>query len=490
MNPEEGHLRSAADPGVTRAFQKAPAARWGCEGGGAGPPAMAGGSPGPADGAAACPVPPIDSRLLKKSFAHLEPHSDKVMAYFYGNLFVHNPDFRAMFALAMDGQRRRLFDGLAHAVWSADQHPELTEYLCELARDHRKFGVRDEHYEPFCEALLASLDASSGWTEQTRDAWRAMLGHVARVMAAAARAAAATEPAWWLGEVAGHQRRGRDVAVITLRADGEQPLRYRAGQYISLQVPRYPRVWRCYSVANAPRPDGTLDLHIRALPGGRVSTLLVEHTRPGDTLLVGPARGTMTTVAVGSGHVLAVAGGTGLAPVKALVEELATRDAGRPEIHLLAAARAWDDLYDLADLRRLEASCASLTVTPVVPPRGGSEAARAAVPAAAAAALTPDTTDIFVSGPDGMVRSVTRRLAALAPGARIHTDSLRTWRADRRRPAPPEPAQQEPAQQPGGSRAGTGAAARPAAGPAPMTRQAAGGPTTSQVSCPVVDRAC
>jgi len=40
------------------------------------------------------------------------------------------------------------------------------------------------------------------------------------------------------------------------------------GQYLSVQTPHWPRLWRRYSVANAPRPDGTLRLLVRAIAGG------------------------------------------------------------------------------------------------------------------------------------------------------------------------------------------------------------------------------
>ena len=388
------------------------------------------------------------------------------MAFFYGNLFVRNPEFRAMFPLAMDGQRRRLFDGLARSVWGAGQYQALTDYLRELARDHRKFGVRDEHYQPFCEALLVSLQSvgGSGWTEQTAAAWRAMLEHMAAVMADAARAAEG-DPAWWLGEVVRHDRRGPDLAVLTLRAEADQPLRHLAGQYISVQVTRWPRVWRCYSVANAPRRDGTLDLHVRAVPGGRVSSLLVHQTQPGDTLLLGPARGAMTMAAApGTGSILCVAGGTGLAPLKALAEELAAAPVPATRaVRLLAGARHHSDLYDLAELRRLEADCPWLTVIPVVAPGGGPAAAREALPAAAAAHLTPDTGDIFISGPDAMVRAVSRQLASLAPDARIHADSIRPWRPDRRRHDDQAGGGAEPAA------AGAGAGDAPAAATVPAS---------------------
>lgn len=377
------------------------------------------------------PATAIDSRLLRKAFAQLEPQSDKAAAYFYGNLFLRHPEMRAMFPLAMDAQRRRLFEALAGCVWGAGQEEALTAYLADLARDHRKFGVTGKHYRHFSDALLASLhDFRLAWGEETWAAWEALVSRITTTMASAADAAA-SEPAWWLGEVVRHERRGSDVAVLTVRAEGAQPLRYRPGQCISIQVPQWPRVWRCYSVANAPRADGTLDLHVRAVPGGRVSCLLVEQARPGDGLVIGPARGSMTmAAAAGSGSILCVAGGTGLAPLKALAEELAAAGAGAPPVRLLVGARHHGDLYDLPDLERLAAGCPSLTVIPVAPARG--LARPAALPAAAAAQLTPDTADIFVCGPDGMVRATIRRLAALAPGARIHADVPGARRPGRR----------------------------------------------------------
>lgn len=356
------------------------------------------------------------------------------MAYFYGNLFLRNPELRTMFPLAMDGQRRRLFEALARCVWSSDQQ-ELADYLRDLARDHRKFGVTDKHYRPFCDTLLASLQSSAAdWSPQTTAAWRALLDRVATVMTEAARTAAA-EPAWWLAEITRHERRRPDLAVLTIRPEAAETLRYRAGQYLSIQLPRWPRTWRRYSIANAPRPDGTLDLHVRAIRGGRVSTALVEQAQPGDSLVLGPPRGSMTLAAAArTGSILCVAGGTGLAPVKAIAEELASQAAGEPvpPVRLVIAARHKSDLYDLPDLQRLAGLCPALTVVPVVSPPGA--AARGGLADAAAGQLTPGTSDIFISGPDAMVRAVQRRLARLAPAARIHADTAPPPRPDRRHP--------------------------------------------------------
>ena len=72
----------------------------------------------------------------------------------------------------------------------------------------------------------------------------------------------------------GIELRGPDVAVLTLQP--EQPLNYLPGQRISVQTPHWPRLWRTYSIANIPRPDGLLRLHVRAVTGGLVSPVLVH----------------------------------------------------------------------------------------------------------------------------------------------------------------------------------------------------------------------
>ncbi len=363
------------------------------------------------------------------------------MAYFFATFFAHNPALRPMFPLALDGSRQQVFEALTRCVWASDRPESLTGWLTELARDHRKYGVQEHHYRPFCDALLAAGRAFGGgaWSAPAQAAWAAAVHHIAAVMADAARQFSA-EPAWWLADVVEHDQRRPDLAVLTLRPD--QPLPYRAGQHISVQVPRWPRVWREYSIANAPAPDGLLRLHVRAVPGGVVSTALVHQTRAGDAVILGRARGDMTADAVTSRRVACVAGGTGLAPVKAIAEALTgpDRPPPYPDVQVFAGARSEADLYDLPDLMRLAEARPSLTVVPVVsgeachpgacypgachPGPGYRGGLAGSLPGVAAAHLGPRTKDIVVSGPAGMVARAAAIIPAYAPGARVHLDPL------------------------------------------------------------------
>jgi NAD(P)H-flavin reductase len=306
-----------------------------------------------------------------------------------------------------------------------DDPQELADYLRQLAVDHRKFGVRENHYQIIGQALIATLRTFSGgmWTSRAQSAWEAAIAHIATVMTQAVRDAEG-EPAWWLGEVVSHELRGPDLAVLTIRADPAQPLRYLPGQYLNVQVTRWPRIWRKYSIANAPRPDGSVDLHVRAIPTGRVSRALVHETGPGDTLVLGPPRGTMIVDDRSSRDILCVAGGTGLAPIKAIIEGLADTTVPRParRISLFFGARRREDLYDLADLRRLEAACPSLRVIPALSHEPGFAGLRGMLPEVVRQHGSWHDSEVFVSGPADMVRATLRILAHRTSGRHIHLD--------------------------------------------------------------------
>jgi NAD(P)H-flavin reductase/hemoglobin-like flavoprotein len=390
----------------------------------------AGGGTGPAGGEAQRAqdgMAQIDCAILKQSFAHIESVAEKAVGYFYARLFVANPELRSMFPLAMDGTRKHFLAALARIVWCVDDPQALAGYLRQLAVDHRKFGVREDHYRVIGETLIATLRTFSGgmWTIRAQSAWEAAFDHIATIMAQAVRDAEGDgEPAWWLGEVIRHELRGPDVAVLTIRTDPVQPLRYLPGQYLNVQVTRWPRIWRKYSIASAPRPDGSLDLHVRAIPTGSVSKVLVHETGPGDAVILGPPRGTMIVDERSSRDILCVAGGTGLAPIKAIIEGLADGAVPRParRISLFLGARRREDLYDLADLRRLEAACSSLRVIPALSHDPGFAGLRGMLPEVVRQHGSWQDSEVFVSGPPAMVRATLRVLAHRTSGEHIHVD--------------------------------------------------------------------
>jgi NAD(P)H-flavin reductase len=302
---------------------------------------------------------------------------------------------------------------------------ELVPFLQQLGSDHRKFAVTADHYPLVGKALLATLGHFLGtsWTPELAAEWEGAFGLVAQVMIEAADEAAQTSPPWWEGEVISHERRGLDIAVMTIKPN--YSLDYLPGQSVAVETSIQPRLWRFYSPANAPRADGTIDLHVRMVPGGPVSSALVQATGVGDVIRLGsPIGHRLTLEPGGTGDVVLLAGGTGLAPFKALIEQVAA-DGGERRMFLFAGARLSRDLYDLDALSKFAVRNTWLTVIPAVSNDPLHRGEQCSVVDAALRSGLRNEHDIFVCGSEQMVIGTLERLEqAGIPLDRIHVEDF------------------------------------------------------------------
>ncbi len=300
--------------------------------------------------------------LLKESWTTIEDRADDLANSFYARMFLADPDLRELFPVVMADQRRRLLEGIVAAIGAVDDPDRFGAMMSGLGRNHRRYHVAPEHFAIAGTALLGALREFAGehWCIEYDQAWRDAYNAMAAQMLAGAEEDREAPP-FWAGEVIGHERRGRDVAVVRVRPVGSYP--FRAGQYLHLECSYHPREWRPYSIANAPRADGTLDLHVRGRTGW-VGAALVRRLRPGDVVRLGAPLGGMTIDAGSNRDVVCVAGGTGLSAMKSLVDELA-RHPHRRWVHLFVGARTAEELYDLPDLNHLAARLPWLSVVPV-----------------------------------------------------------------------------------------------------------------------------
>jgi NAD(P)H-flavin reductase/hemoglobin-like flavoprotein len=376
----------------------------------------------------------FDRQLVRELLAHLSTDHDAAMNYFYARLFADNPGLRGLFPYTMTETRAAVFEMLASLVRKLDDEVETQRALGQLARDHRKYGVKEKHYQPFFAALCAMAEHVAGpvLTAEMAVAWRKALDYFAAVMSVAAAADAQLQPAWWTGEVVQHDRRTETVAVLTIRPDG--PLKYAAGQYIEVQAPRWPRIWRRYSIANAPRENGLIDIHVRAVPGGLVSNALVSHCATGDAVLLSSARGNMSVPADPGRDLVCVGGGTGLAPVKAITEQVvgAARPGRRRAITLYFGARRSRDLYDLRDLETLRLAYPSLTVIAVAEHEHDLAGRVGRLPDVVWTHPSFRDCDVYIAGPAGMVSATVKTLSRRVPSERLHHDPLEALQLARR----------------------------------------------------------
>jgi NAD(P)H-flavin reductase/hemoglobin-like flavoprotein len=368
----------------------------------------------------------LDTDRLKESFAHVARYGDEVALFFYSDLFLRAPQVRDLFPVSMAAQRDRLLGALIKIVSDVDSLDSLVPFLRGLGRDHRKFGALAEHYDAVGTSLLVTLAHFSGshWTNELAADWKAAYALIAQTMIEAAKEDEDLHPPWWDATVIGHERRSFDIAVF--RVAPLQRLPYAPGQSVAIESEDCPRTWRFYSMANAPRADGTLDFHVRMVDGGALSSALTRRARPGSRLRLGPAVGALTLDPSGR-DILMVAGSTGLAPLKAILEEISAMG-NPPRVDLFFGARTTEGLYDLPDLEKMAAESSWLNVTHAVsddpwdPGYGGERGTIADV--VARHGLWREH-DAYICGSTAMVRATADRLASAGvPGDQIHVEDF------------------------------------------------------------------
>lgn len=349
----------------------------------------------------------MDIPAMRANFAKAAATGDEAPLYFYSHLFLSHPETRAMFPVSMAHQRDRLFAALGDVVARVDDLDALVPILQQLGRDHRKFGTLAAHYPAVGASLLATLEHfDDQWSPELAKDWTEAYTLVAEVMIAAADEAA-EQPAWWDADVVGHDRRTIDVAVLQVRPRARYD--YLPGQSVSLESDLRPRLWRYYSPANAPRPDGLMELHVKARDGGPVSSALVRRVGVGDVLRLGPPVGHLALDPDSDRDLLLVAGGMGLAPLKAMIDQVA-RNGPERRVDLFVGFRTEDQIYDRVELQKLADENPWLTVTYAVSEDKVSALEHGDVGDVVLRHGPWTSREVFVAGPAPMVEDTVSRL--------------------------------------------------------------------------------
>jgi len=222
-----------------------------------------------------------------------------------------------------------------------------------------------------CTVLNGSVDHGayqpSVLTQQMRDAGKALMCCATprtdleiEVEALAPEGASSVRS--YVGRVSSLEKLADDVMQLRISIPDGRRIDFTAGQYINIVLEDGQR--RAFSFANAPHDNEQIELHIRLIPDGRFTTQVFTSMRVGDTLNFEGPFGAFT-LRDGPKSILFVAGATGFAPIKSIVEDAFHRGVRRP-MHLYWGVRERKDLYmlDLAELWAREHP--DFTVTPVL----------------------------------------------------------------------------------------------------------------------------
>ncbi len=165
-----------------------------------------------------------------------------------------------------------------------------------------------------------------------------------------------------VARVTGMEPLAPDVLRLTLQLPQGTSLPFRAGQYINILLDDGQR--RAFSFANAPQVRDHIELHVRRIPGGRFTGQVFTQMKVGDTLRFEGPLGDFS-LRESNSPILFVAGATGFAPIKSIVEDAFARGVTRP-MWLYWGVRKRADLYALALAEQWQREHGNFRVVPVL----------------------------------------------------------------------------------------------------------------------------
>lgn len=203
----------------------------------------------------------------------------------------------------------------------------------------------------------------------------------------------------------------RSVVRLRIKLPADREFAFIPGQYARLRVPGT-EVWRSYSMANPSSSLPVLEFLIRYLPGGVMSEWLRNECRPGAVIEISNAMGGFTIQ--NNAPAIMIAGGTGLAPMMAMIDTIRSRPGMRHPTVLCFGCTHEDDFFFDDELELRSFWMPNLTVRTAV--MGGAEADAGPRRVGTAVALIEDddlknpATVAYICGPPPMVDAARERL--------------------------------------------------------------------------------
>lgn len=233
------------------------------------------------------------------------------------------------------------------------------------------------------------------------------------------------------GQVVGQKRLTHDIVALDILMD--EAMHYTAGQYAQISVPNEIESPRSYSFAFAPSTtgDAMVQFYVRAVPGGKMSNWAQGDILGREVSVEGPFGDFYLRES--ERPILCIAGGSGLAPIKALLEDALAYKSTRPVVFLFGA-RTQQDLYCLDQINRIANQWAGdFTFVPVLseepklseePEESDWKGARGLVTDLLDQYASGDT-EAYLCGPPPMLDAAEEKLDCIGiPSDRIFSDKF------------------------------------------------------------------
>lgn len=219
----------------------------------------------------------------------------------------------------------------------------------------------------------------------------------------------ANPPQQFRGQVAAITWLASDVVELVFKLPKRLRFGFTAGQYCRINIPGTYE-WRSYSMASGEHEKGKLVFLVRILPDGVMSNYLRDRAKVGDVLdLDGPQGGFV--LSPDPRPTILMAGGTGLAPMMAMLSRLRYVKPAPPPILLLFGCPTGEQLFHLDELEARTSFMPMLTVRTVIDDNTGAPHIEQGNPVSALLAedVGPDTV-AYLCGPPGMLRAAEHKL--------------------------------------------------------------------------------
>jgi CDP-4-dehydro-6-deoxyglucose reductase len=198
-----------------------------------------------------------------------------------------------------------------------------------------------------------------------------------------------------------------DVMALYLQLPVVERFTFLPGQYLDIMLPGERR--RSFSIASPPHDSALLELHVRCAPGGEFSQRVFNDLKEKALLRIEGPLGQFCYRHDPQRPALLIGGGTGFAPLKAMIRHVLERGPAR-QMHLYWGARKRTDLYEDDLVRQWVASNPRLRYTPVLSAATAEDnwTGRTGLVHEAAFADHPDLGgfDVYASGPPAMVDAI------------------------------------------------------------------------------------